>query len=253
MQNDAIRLIHDSLYPSYREELVKEPRQSGICEITKEWVEKGYVVKDSYGQSFIQSEAVRIFTLPSLKNVGFDKGTMENPRSALSLTRFKFAWIVIPKNGEQPELWVGGKYPQKISPKSPFKVRAISGYNALQTLLEDDRAILSIACTNRKELWFNNLRVGDKDTLMVVSEKGCTPVSKSGWKNFKEGFYALPKNQQRKALTTLRGINKGTIEQDSQVVQNFYADNPAFVDVISKHLPEDPRARNFWLEAAGAL
>ena len=240
--------IHGLLYPAFKAELDKEPRASGICEITGEWQENGYQITDSYKQTYVQSELVRLFTLPSKNNLG-----LANGNTPQNLIGFKSSWVVIPLDDGKPELWIGGKYVAKVPETTCFLIKDLTGNAALIALLEDERPLITIDCNIRKELWFRNLQGGSKNHLAVVAETGLVIIPKTGWPDFKNAYLQLDKKARQDGLVILRSIADGRMDQSSERVQTFYEQNPEFIEVCAKSLPKNPHARLFWLSALGAV
>lgn len=249
---DAIELLRKRVVPLFESDFKDLPKEKGVCEVLGIEVE-GFVNKDSYGTMTIQSDVLRVFTQPSYDVIGFAMGTREAPKVAMRFTDYKSAWLIVPTSDEQPELWCGGKYPEKISYQTPFKIKSLSGNQALVELLEDDRPYLAINLSPRKELYLKNLLVGDKNNLILCQEQGCVITPRTHWKEFKEMFQGLEKKDRAEALTILRGINAGRFDQANDRVQQFFAKNMDFARFSAQVLPKNPIARNVWLSALGAV
>lgn len=249
---DAIALLRSRILPYFKSEFQNLPKAKGKCEVFGYEVE-GYVNIDSYGIQTVQSDILRIFTQPSFDVIGFLMGTREAPKQAMRFIDYKSAWLIVPVGDDQPELWCGGKYPDKTSLTTPFKVRNLSGNLALLELLNDARAYLAISLSPRKELYLKNLLVGDQNNLVICQESGTIVTPRKNWKEFTENYLALDKKTRSEALNILRGINTGRLNQTSDVVQKFFASNMDFAQKSGQMMPVNPHARNVWLSALGAL
>lgn len=250
---DAINLIRDRLVPMFKEDFAGVKMEEGLCEVLKVPV-NGYVNIDSYKTKTIQSDFLRVFTQPSYKNIGVFMGTPEAPKSAMRFIDYKGAVLIIPTNHESPvEFWCGGKYVKKFSKESPIQVKPLAGNTALMALLEDNRQMLVIFISPRKELYLNNLLIGDQNNLVICDETGTTIVPRKGWLEFKDAYRKLDKKTKSEALVVLRGVNNGNIDQASNRVQDFYANNMNFAKTCASVLPKNPNARTVWLSAIGGL
>jgi hypothetical protein len=249
---NAVDLLRKKVVPFFESDFKNVPKEKGICEVFGMEVE-GFVNVDSYGIRTIQSDVLRVFTQPSYDVIGFAMGTREAPKVAMRFIDYKSAWLIVPANEDQPELWCGGKYPEKISYSTPFKVKSLSGNQALVELLEDERAFLSIELSPRKELYLKNLIVGDEKNLILCQETGCIVTPRLHWKDFKEKYLDLDKKDRAEALTILRGINNGRLEQTHDRVQKFFEKNMEFARFSGQALPKNPLARNVWLSALGGV
>lgn len=253
MSAEAISLIRDRLVPIFQEDFSELEMAVGPCEVFKEQV-NGYVNIDSYKIKTIQSDVLRVFTQPSYKNIGLFMGTWENPKSAMRFIDYKGGVLLIPTEQSSPiEFWCGGKYLEKFSKESPIECKAISGNSALVALLEQNRKMLVIFISPRKELFLNHLMIGDENNLVICDEVGTTIVPRTGWHKFKDAFQQLEKKAQTEATVVLRGINGGRLEQSSERVQKFYSENIEFAQTCAATLPSNPLARNVWFSAIGGL
>lgn len=251
MSIDAIDLIREKIVPLFQKEFDQLEKDHGTCEVFGNEVE-GYVNISSDGIRTIQSDVLRVFSQPSYENIGIAQGTFEAPKIPMRFMDYKNAWMLIPTGDEKPEFWVGGKYFEKLSPTFPFIAKGLSGNAALIAMLEDHRAYLAINITPRKELYLNNLLVGDEGHLVICDETGTTIVPRKGWIEFKEAFLALDKVSKTEGLVVLRGITAGRMSQLSDRVQKFYTDNMEFAKLCAEVLPHDPQAKTIWLSAIGA-
>lgn len=249
---DAIALLRSRILPHFKSEFQNLPKATGRCEVFGCEVE-GYVNVDSYGIQTIQSDILRIFTQPSFDVIGFAMGTREAPKQPMRLIDYKSAWLIVPVGDDQPELWCGGKYPDKTSLNTPFKVKRLSGNQALFELLNDARAYLTISLSPRKELYLKNLLVGDSNNLVICQERGTIITPRKNWKAFTENYLSLEKKKRSEALNILRGINTGRLDQASDLVQKFFENNMEFAQICGQLMPLNPHARNVWLAALGAL
>lgn len=248
---DAVELLRKKLVPFFESEFKELTKEKGKCEVFGNVVE-GFVNVDSYKIRTIQSDVLRVFTQPSLDVIGFAIGTREAPKTAMRLIDYKSAWLIVPTTNDQPELWCGGKYPEKISYTTPFKIKPLSGNQALIQLLEDNRPYLAISLSPRKELYLKNLLVGDENNLVICQEQGTIIVPRANWIEFKDQYLKLDKKVKAEALTVLRALNTGRLHQTDERVQKFFADNIEFVKFCGQALPQNPIARNIWLSAVGA-
>lgn len=253
MNKEPIELLRKRLVPMFQDDFAGLETDKGPCEVFGGEV-VGYVNIDSYKVRTIQSDVLRVFTQPSYKVIGLNMGTWENPKSAMRLIDYKQGILLVPTNeDESVEFWCGGKYVDKFSKESPILPRSLSGQLALVKLIEDQRPMLVVITTPRKELYLKNLMVGDANHLVICDEIGTTIVPRKGWNDFKEAYLALEKKVKTEALVVLRGVNSGRIEEVSERVQNFYTNNLDFIKIASTTLPTNPVARNVWLSALGGL
>lgn len=252
--SDAIQLLRDRIVPLFHEDYAELERAAGICPLTNEYSDNGYLVTDSYKTKTVQSDIARLFTLGSYDRIGLFQGTWEKPGTAMRLMDYKGATLVIPvDSNEQPEFWCSGKYVPKVGPKSPFLIKPISGSASYAVLLDDHRPSLVISITPRKELWFKNMIIGDANTLVYCDENGATFIPRANWKAFKSEFLKLNKKAAAEALVVLRGINLGYIAPTSERAQKLYESNLEFTVSCQNLLPLQPQARSFWLSALGTV
>lgn len=253
MNEEPMELLRQRLVPMFSDDFLSLQMDTGKCEVFGNVV-NGYVNVDSYKNRTIQSDILRVFTQPSYKVIGLNMGTWENPSSAMRFIDYKQGILIVPTNETEPvEFWCGGKYFEKFSRVSPIVPKNISGNAALIHLLEDQRAMLVIITTPRKELYLKNLMIGDSNHLIICDEIGATITPRKGWIEFKEAFCNLDKKTKAEALIVLRGVNSGRIEQLSERVQNFYSLNMDFAKIASSTLPSSPMARSIWYSALGGL
>lgn len=249
---DAVELLRKKILPFFEPEFKELTVQTGVCEVFGIEV-NGFLNVDSYQTTTIQSDILRIFTHPSLKNIGFAQGTKEKPTQGMRLIDYKGAWLVVPTNNDQPELWCSGNYLKKISDETPFKIRPLAGGAALAALLEDHRSCLVIELSARKELYLQNLIVGDENHLSLCQEEGNIIIPRNNWTTFKDLYLLMDKKTQAEALTVLRAVNTGRFDQKMDRVQKFYKENAEFSMFCAKALPQNPIARNVWFSALGSV
>lgn len=253
MNEEPIALLRKRLVPMFQDDFACLETAIGPCEVFGGEV-IGYVNVDSYKIRTIQSDVLRVFTQPSYKVIGLNMGTWDNPKSAMRLIDYKQGILLVPTNEEEPvEFWCGGKYVEKFSKESPILPRNLSGQLALVRLIEDQRPMLIITTTPRKELYLKNLMIGDANHLVICDEVGATIVPRKGWIELKEAYMVLDKKTKVEALVVLRGVNSGRMDETSDRVQNFYSNNLDFIKTASATLPTNPTARGVWLSALGGL
>jgi hypothetical protein len=250
---NEIELLKKRLVPLFADDFKSLAKGNGPCEVFGGYTE-GYINTDSYGKTTIQSDVLRCFCQPSLQVIGYAMGTYENPRTAMRLSDYKSGWLIVPTNEEEKiEFWCGGKYIEKISPVTPFRVKGFAGNEALLRLIEDDRSCLVIAISPRKELYLKNLIIGDKNNLILCLENGAVTVPRKNWHDFKNAYINLNKKIKSDALVIMRGLNTGRFSFLDEKVSSFFAQDKQFALAYRDMTPKNPMARNIWFSALGAV
>lgn len=248
----AFGLIRRRLLPLFKDEMKELVKSEGICKISG-ITGTGYIYKDSEKVESHQSPEVRVFHTPSLKNIGFFKGTFEQPTKGMRFIDYNPAILLIPLNDDKIELWCSGKYAAKVSPSTPFKIKELGGSAALMELLEDNRSLLCMRLSPRRELWFKNLQVGDEDNLLLCTEAGVVVTPRKGWHEFKALLIELKKSDKTELISILRMINDGRLSPHIARVQDYFSKHAVLFNKIKLLLPTEPNARKVWLDAAGAV
>ncbi len=169
-----------------------------------------------------------------------------------SLTSLQSGFLII-EEGQKPELWVGGKYPDKMS-DAVFNIRKVSGHAALVALLERpfSKRALVVEVSLRKERIARNLVLSSPGLIALCDEKGIVWLPQHGWPSFADALRDMPKKNRNAALVLLKGLASGLYQPNDPLLQDLWAAEPAFAEACSA-LPIDPHARLKWVEAGAVL
>lgn len=210
-----------------------------------------YIAPCSYRTQTIQCAACRILTCRSPHAMGLERHVRGTP-VFMSLTSLKQGILVL-ERGRQPELWVGGKYVDKLE-RSVFNVRSLSGNEAKRALLErhiTDQPTLIIELSLRRERIVQNLMLSSRGVITFCTETGVIRVPQHGWPSFLAALKSLPGTRRSGALSLLRGLVSGRYRPNDPLLRDLWESAPDLAAACSA-LPADPYAREFWLFAGSA-
>lgn len=251
-------LLNRKLYPAFAEEMRAQGLSSNeychCCKRAKdEWENTdAYDLIDAYKVKTTDCSTCRLFSFASLDLIG-NAYKLEEPRPQ-NLMGFKQAYVIVPvEDGKKPEIWLGGKYVEKMSSKTPYEVVALSGNAAKCALMDRKQAELVISVNIRRELWIYNLMIGNEDNLVIASQTGTIIVNRSQWPELKTAFSELQSKDKNKLISTLRSLANGRYGITAKFVQENLQAHPELVALCQTALPAEPNARLFVLDAlAGA-
>lgn len=226
----------------------------GCCQRhAKEWESStGYSVTDSYGQTITECPVCRLFSFRSLDLIG-NVYSWSEKLVAQNLTTMN-CYVIFPADTSQkPEIWIGGKYLAKMSSKTPFKVKDLTGGAAQAAMMERASSDIIIQIGIRRELWIKNLLIGTPNQLTVATTEGALRVDRTHWLLLKNAYFAMEKKARSSAIVLLRAITQGRISMASEKAQAFFHENQDFTQVCMQALPVDPQARIFTLAALVGL
>ena len=253
---DALALIHDKLAPIFAVDLGKETAVScaETCENcgreSSAYGGLAYPVTDAYGSSYYHCPACRILTIQAPTALGIDRMAGNTP-IGYKLSSFKGGYLVIPVDGA-PELWLGGKYPDKLA-NAAIAVKNCAGNAAKRALLDAPCEQLVIEVSLRRERFTRYLSIGTAQSLHIASETGMSAIPFAGWPGFAQAWQQLPKKTRAEAIIVLRALTQGTFTSTTERVQAFWQANPDFTKACQAYLPLNPYARLFYVDAATML
>ena len=253
---DALTLLQSRLSPLLAEDMAQEVAQpfEGTCENcgrdAGQFGGLAYPVTDAYKDSYHQCPACRLLTVQAPKALGNERMAGSTP-IGYKLSSFKGGYLVIPTEGT-PELWLGGKYPEKLT-QAKIKIVTLAGNTAKRALMERPQAQLVIDLSLRRERFTRYLSTGTAKALHIAGETGLTVVPYSGWPAFAQAWQALDKKARSEAIVVLRGVTGGNMASTLPRVQAFWQAHPDFTAACQQALPANPYARLFYVDAATTL
>lgn len=192
----------------------------------------------------------RIFSVQSKDALGLERTAGSTP-VYLKLSSFKGGFLVL-EEGVRPQLWVGGKYPEKIS-REVFDVVPVAGGAAMCELLDrrfTGKALI-VELSLRRERFMKVLKLSTPGNLMICSAEGTSHVTQQGWEQFKAVMASMKGKDKISALNTLRAFSRGEVSPSSTRAQELWQKHPDLA-AACKWLPTDPHGRLFWLSAGAA-
>lgn len=251
-------LIHKTLMPHFKPELdqseVGQEEFCGCCQRhVEEWESStGYSFTDSYKQTTTECPTCRLFSFRSLDLIGNVYLWSEKlaPQNLMTMN----CYAIFPTDTSQkPEIWIGGKYLPKMSSKTPFVVKDLTGGAAQAAMMDRTSSDLIIQIGIRRELWIRNLLISTPNQLTVATTEGTLRVDRTHWPLLKDAYFAMEKKARSSAIVLLRAITQGRISIASEKAQAFFQENPDFTQACMHALPVDPHARMFTLAALVGL
>lgn len=198
-----------------------------------------------------QCPTCRVLSARPPEALGIER-TMGGTPVYFSLTSLKGGYLIV-EEGHKPELWLGGKYPDKMS-NAVFNVRNVSGHAALLALLERPftRRALVIEVSLRRERIARNLVLSLPGLIALCDEQGVVWLPQHGWSAFADALRAMLKKNRNDSLTLLKGLVSGRYQPNDPLLQDLWAAEPVLAEAC-RALPIDPHARAKWLDAGTVL
>lgn len=252
-------LIHKTLMPHFKDELEQsEVGQEEFCDCCQRHAEEWegptcYSYTDSYKQTITECPTCRLFSFRSFDLIGNVYLWTEEKKAPQNLSTMNCYAIFPADTSQKPELWIGGKYLPKLSDKTPFVVKDLTGGAAQAAMMERSASELVIQIGIRRELWIKNMLIGTPSQLTVATTEGSLRIDRTHWPILKDAFFAMEKKDRSAAIVMLRAITRGWIGMSSEKAQTFFQEHQDFAQACMQALPVDPHARMFTLAALVGL
>lgn len=207
-------LIEKRIAPHYKEELSKlapfEFNEHASCDCcgrqAVNFNNQGCIVETSY-QPLRACTACAIVSVQNPNFLGYEKN---DQKSAYKLSGFKGGYLVVPSDESKlVELWIGGKYLDRVKSKPFLSVRDLTGNRAKVELLQGDTSErLVIELSLRRELFMQRLKMSNPHQLNIVSESGVTPVILNDFNVLLKAFNTARETLNNSKIEALIGLLK---------------------------------------------
>lgn len=170
----------------------------------------GVIWTDSYHTDNKICKTCNIFVeqLPTV--LGYERGSI-----GYKFSSFKGGYLAIPKDINRPvEIWVGGKYLDRVVSDGAVKVVAITGNLAKYELCEsigDYSVVTEISI--RREMFLRYIKESSGNMLHVSTEAGLVSINKKEYQALKKAFVKedLPPKEFLNVITMINSIKQGNI------------------------------------------
>lgn len=209
-----------------------------------------YTYKDSANKTHAVCEVCAIINQQNAELLGYANGKI-----GYQLSSFKGGYLVIPLDEKKPaELWMGGKYLERLLNSEQVTIVGVSGNNAKLALLKNREPKLVIETTPRRELWLRNLAFSTDKTLRVATETGVINVNYDDFERLNNAFLAtnLKPSNKKALITQLRLSKNGLVQPDNKnFVKVMSACSDDMLETI-RQVSQEPIGFLFMLDALSA-
>lgn len=216
MQN-AYELMYSRMQPMVASDCtnsreVELPNGCEFCLRTSEELNnKGLVWVDSYKSENHICGTCNIF-VEQLPNVlGFERNSI-----GYKLSSFKGGFLAIPADEtKQVELWVGGKYLDRVVMNGPFKIVDCTGNSAKFALCESigEYSVVS-EISLRREMFLRHVKKSTANDLYISTETGVVAINAAHFKALKEAFISENMDSKKllEVIVTLNGLKTNRMD-----------------------------------------
>ncbi|MBO6224850.1 MAG: hypothetical protein J6N72_05275 [Psychrobacter sp.] len=187
---NAYEILHSRMQPMIASDCenkeVELPNGCEFCLRTSEELNnKGVVCVDSYKFDNYICKTCNIFVekLPTV--LGFERNSI-----GYKLSSFKGGLLAVPVDEKKPvELWVGGKYLDRVVTDGAFKIVDCTGNSAKFALCEsigEYSVVTEISL--RREMFLRHVKRSTANNLYISTETGVVSINAAQFKALKEAF-----------------------------------------------------------------
>lgn len=253
---NAYEVMHSRMQPMIapdctNDKFVELPNGCEFCLRTSiELDNSGVILKDSYKAESHICKTCNIF-VEQLPNVlGFERGAI-----GYKLSSFKGGYLAIPADEtQQVELWIGGKYLDRVNMDGEFKIVDCTGNNAKYALCESiGKYSVVTEISLRREMFMRHVKKSNTKTLFISTETGVIEVSAIHYQALKKAFIAenIDAKKLIEVIITLNGLKTNRLDilhKDVQAVLSGFSEETR--DAIKQVV--DPSSILFMLAALRA-
>ena len=208
---NAYEIMFDRMQPIIKNDIrnTDEVTLGNGCEFclrdSVEAGDTGVIWTDSYGTDNHVCKTCNIFVEQLPLSLGIERGIV-----GYKLSSFKGGFIAIPKDETRPvELWIGGKYLNRVNFDGGFKIVDCTGNTAKYELCErigEYSVVTEIGL--RREMFLRHVRKSDAKNLYISTETGVINVNASEYQKLKDAFIAenLSNKELLDAIVNLNGL-----------------------------------------------
>lgn len=182
--------------------------------------EKGVIWTDSYGTDNHVCNTCNIFVEQLPLSLGIERGIV-----GYKLSSFKGGFIAIPKDEARPvELWIGGKYLNRVNFDGGFKIVDCTGNIAKYELCErigEYSVVTEIGL--RREMFLRHVRKSDAKNIHISTETGVVSVNTAEYQKLKAALIAENLNNKEllDAIVILNGLKTNRLSMTSLGAQTL--------------------------------
>lgn len=171
---------------------------------------EGVIWIDSYKYSNHICKTCNLFSEQYAEALGYERGPI-----GYKLSSFKSGFLALPMDNTLPvELWLGGKYLERVNLNGGFKVIDRSGNQAKYDLCERIGNYSVIAeISLRREMFLRHIRLSDSDNIYLSTETGSIRLNKVEYQALKQAFISedFTNKELLDAITTINAYKTGSI------------------------------------------
>ena len=170
----------------------------------------GVIWVDSYKYSNHICKTCNLFSEQLPNALGNERGSI-----GYKLSSFKSGFLALPMDNALPvELWLGGKYLDRINLNGGFKIIDRSGNQAKYDLCErigEYSVITEISL--RREMFLRHIRLSDSNNTYLSTETGSIRLNKAEFQALKNAFISedFTNKELLDAVTTINAYKTGSI------------------------------------------
>lgn len=228
VSQDPYHIIYKRLMPLVESEISndKEVYINTVCEFClrrgEDFNHKGVVWIDSYKYDNHICKTCNLFVEQLPESVGMERGPI-----GYKLSSFKSGFIAIPRDDTLPvELWIGGKYLERVNHDGGFKIVDCSGNRAKYELCEriGQYAVVT-EISLRREMFLRHIRVSDSQNTYLSNETGCLHLNGPHYQALKKGLLNedMEKKQLIATIDILNNYKSGRLKTTDASVQKLIA------------------------------
>lgn len=171
---------------------------------------EGVIWVDSYKYNNHICKTCNLFSEQYADALGLERGTI-----GYKLSSFKSGFLALPMNNTLPvELWLGGKYLDRINLNGGFKIIDRSGNQAKYDLCEriGEYSVIT-EITLRREMFLRHIRLSDTANTYLSNETGSIRLNRTDYQALKHAFISenFTNKELLDAITTINAYKTGSI------------------------------------------
>lgn len=178
----------------------------------------GVIWNDSYGSQNNICKTCNLFVeqLPTV--LGYERGPI-----GYKFSSFKSGYLAVPNDANRAvELWVGGKYLDRVKTDKGLSIIDITGNQAKYELCErigEYSVVVEISL--RREMFLRHVKKSSNNTLFIATETGVVSLSKNHYKALKSAFIKenLSNKEFNNAVVIINSIKSGRMDMGSKDAQ----------------------------------
>lgn len=223
---DPYSIIYNRLMPLVESEIrnVQEVYINTVCDFCLRAAEnfnhEGVIWTDSYKSDNHICKTCSLFAEQLPNTLGMERGPI-----GYKLSSFKSGFVAIPVDEKLPvELWIGGKYLERVNHDGGFKIVDCSGNLAKYELCEriGQYAVVT-EISLRREMFLRHIRASDTQNLYLSNETGCIHLNGQHYQALKTALLdeGMTNKELLATIDTLNAYKNGRLPTTHADIQKL--------------------------------